>query len=254
MPVPCSGAKAQLLRSSSVLLWRVLEFALSDSKLLALRPLCGAAPPLGVDRKLMVLPRRDKPVEDRFFFFWSKSFSFGRLPFGVDLGPGLVWLGSSGDPGDGGVFDRVVAAERVNENRRGGLVLFMLAGGGPLPTGAVFRLEASWLEGVWRKVVPLPLLVGFEVGGGACSVTCWLAVVMLEFERRKREDIVRLKLVVELRVDRRERGVLSGSTSVGVAAGSCGFAGLQTAWSVGWRDGRGVFWGETGWEFGLGRE
>lgn len=74
-------------------------------------------------------------------------------------------------------------------------------------------------------------------------LTCWLGGAMLEFERRKREDIVRLKLVVELRVDRRDNGAPSDSASGGVeeAAGSSGLAGLQTAWSVGWRDGRGVF-------------
>lgn len=173
---------------------RVLESARSESKLLARRDRGRPVLGLGV-KKLMALPlfpRRERPVDDRFFFFISKSLSLGKLPLGIDVG-GVDIVGSRGDPGDGGVLDRVVVADRLMENRR-----LPLLGGAGAPLWTVILLEGSIAGGFWRSVTP-----GFDVAVSMPFICCPGAETC-ELDRRNMFDIVRLKLLVEPRVERRD--------------------------------------------------
>ena len=105
----------------------------------------------------------------------------------------FVCLISRGEPGEGGELERVVMDDRFMENRRE-----LLVRGGPLEVGWDV---ADVTEGA-ESVIAEPL-------GATCEVV-----------RRKMLDMVRLKLEVEPRVVRRERGVPveapSSSAGVGV--------------------------------------
>jgi len=138
---------------------RVRELVRSESKLLARRDrgredLGAPFPwPLGVFgvRKLIVLPRRDNPVDERFFLLLSKSLALGSALFALGAGCRLLLPSveqSRGDPGEGGVLDRVVVADLWKENRRFGFAMPLLIGGGRLATGTVFLFVGSscdWL-------------------------------------------------------------------------------------------------------------
>ena len=147
----------------------------------------------------MVLPRSDSPVEERFFFLASKSLAPGRPPLGADVGV-LDMVRSAGDPGDGGVLDRVVTADLVMEKRR----WCLLGGGPPLMTVPFDFLGVSWIALCGRSVRPSVGACARDGGLGVPSI-CGTGSEVCE-PRRKRLDMVRLKLLEVLpRVERRER-------------------------------------------------
>lgn len=100
---------------------------------------------------------------------------------------------SRGESGVGGEFERVVAEERLWEKRREWLVRCWLV---------VVGSEAPEIEGAAESTIAEPPFT-------------WICEVV----RRKKEDIVRLKLEVEPRVERRDSGVPVEVTSVSVALG-----------------------------------
>jgi hypothetical protein len=106
---------------------------------------------------LTARPRRPRPVEDLVFFCAVKSPEAGRSLTaslsGVDVG--AVAVASRGDPGEGGVFDRVELLERFQEKRR----FCLLKGTLPFTGGAVSLLDASWWEKTGRSC-DVPLVVG----------------------------------------------------------------------------------------------
>jgi hypothetical protein len=89
------------------------------------------------DTKLMVRPRRVKPVEERFFFLAVKSAVLESSSSSVRNDMRLASVLSS--VGDGGVLERVVVDDLFIEKRR----LLRLGGGPPLAMGTDVRLKGS---------------------------------------------------------------------------------------------------------------
>ena len=176
-----------------------MEPALSESKLLARRSRDRPVLEAGA-KKLMVRPRSDRPVDDRFFFLASKSLVSGSWSAGVDVGM-LDIDGCRGEPGDGGVFERVVVADLLIEKRR----LPLLSGGTPLLDGALFPLTRFSRGAVERRGMDMPLIAGGCDVGLVVPFVCWPGVGTWdeapepepEPPRRKMLVMVRLKLRFE---------------------------------------------------------
>lgn len=85
------------------------------------------------------------------------------VTLGLDVG--AVAVASNGDPGDGGVLDRVDVLDRFQEKRRPCL----LSGVFPLAGGAVSLLDESWCETTglsWPLLLPLGTAFGADDTGG----------------------------------------------------------------------------------------
>lgn len=146
------------------------------SKLLARRLCFGRLESLKVVplAKLTARPRSEKPVDARFFFL--KSSVVGMV--GSALESCACAAISKGEPGDGGLLDRVVAEDLFMENRRPRLL--------------------GWA--VPFKLVSEAGAVDESASAKSCLPDC-------EFVLLKMLDTVRRKPPAEPRVDRLDRGV-----------------------------------------------
>ena len=185
-PVPASGGSAQGSRSGGYVCSSLMPSWFGRrgdsppppaSKLLARRDPFGRAPPRPTvaPTKLTARPRRVKPVDARFDFLKSRvSGTADRLEVAI----------SSGDEGEGGELERVVLEDWLLEKRR----LLLL---GRVLLRSVFG---------WPSSTALP------------SVSIPKSLPKFELDRRKKLDRVRLKLLLEPRVERRD-SVARGSGS-----------------------------------------
>lgn len=174
--------------------------------------------------KLIARDRRFRPVEARDFFF-RKSSWLGTVDVEACSRVLVEAISSGGELGDGGLFERVVAELRFIDQR--------LVGGFRCAPSA--RLESD-----------VPVLASPSV-----EVNADLSLIEFEFVRRKKLDIVRLKLDVEPRV-----GLLcsadpvSGSAVVGVDSG------FEESLFTGVLGGRGMLTAaavlSVRWDFGVG--
>jgi hypothetical protein len=134
----------------------------------------------------MTRERRLKPVAARDFFFSAKNTSVvGTV--GFDASSFVLGAISRGEPGEGGVFERVVAELLFMDHRRLGTFRWPVS----------CRLASEAAPGI----------------GGIAALSVW------ELARLKKLDMLRLKLDVEPRVERLERGTGVGSWSAAGVAG-----------------------------------
>ncbi len=155
--------------------------------------------------------RSEKPVEVRAFFL--KASELGTV--GFDASSLVLMAISNGEPGDGGVLERVVAELRFIDHRRVGIFL-----------GGAVSCKFGVEEGA-----PVPS-------------TPKAALSVCEPPRLRKLDMVRLKFEVEPKVDRLEGGAELASSWSAEEVGGVG-VGVEGRAAV-----CGVFWGL--WRVALG--